>query len=275
MTAPMQIMGPLYTTLHQRNLYGRHLPAALRTTLLAGVFASMAVVLAAPGGSGLLEQLPSIFMMTIILRVLAGCLHRLESTRMQLHHRANHDSLTELANRDMFTEAMFGALTEPPRSIAAIFIDLDDFKGVNDTLGHAAGDKLLKEVADRLRSSVRATDVPARIGGDEFAVLLRDVADPSDAIAVAERFLHSLQGPMDLDGPYRVTCSIGIAVTTETTQLLTPGERAERLLQHADAAMYQAKTAGKNQYRMFDPRPASGPMPTTATGDVTFAEASR
>jgi diguanylate cyclase (GGDEF)-like protein len=130
---------------------------------------------------------------------------------------------------------------------AVLFVDLDRFKVVNDSLGHAAGDKVLVEVAQRLKSSVRPGDVVARLGGDEFLVLLDDIRDSSDTTRVAERILSALEKPIDLDGrEVFTTASIGIAVSEETL------DGPEHLIRHADSAMYRAKARGKARYEIFD-----------------------
>nr|WP_240897567.1 GGDEF domain-containing protein [Kineococcus vitellinus] len=161
-----------------------------------------------------------------------------------LREQARTDALTGLANRAAFTEALQRAASAPEAGFSVAFVDLDDFKLVNDARGHAAGDELLRTVAARLRAAVREGDVCARLGGDEFAVLLHGT-DGASAGALAERFVTALAEPVALPGgSARVGASIGVAHRA-------PGEDAEQVVQHADVSMYAAKAAGKNQVRVF------------------------
>jgi len=129
-----------------------------------------------------------------------------------------------------------------------LFVDLDDFKVVNDTLGHVAGDRLLVAAADRVRSCVRAGDVAARLGGDEFAILLDDGPELDHSVAVSRRILDALQVPLQVEGQeLAISASIGIAAARRD------GERPDELLRNADVAMYTAKAAGKNRYAVFEP----------------------
>ena len=168
----------------------------------------------------------------------------------QLSHRAFHDPLTGLANRALFLDRMDHALRvtrslEDP--VMVLFVDLDDFKSVNDTLGHDVGDQLLKIVADRIRRSAGSGDTAARMGGDEFAVLMEDRGGVDRAIDVAERLLESLREPVSIDGyEIAVLASVGVAVATQ-------GVSTTSVLRDADIAMYEAKRAGKGQIRIFDP----------------------
>jgi diguanylate cyclase (GGDEF)-like protein len=160
--------------------------------------------------------------------------------------------LTELPNRALLHDRLVHALARAPRSAlstAVLFIDLDNFKVINDSRGHQAGDRLLVTVAQRLRAAVRPGDTAARLGGDEFTVLLEDLTDPADAVNVAQRFLQQLHAPMELDGHRVVTsASIGIAVSGAADGIL-----ADDLLRQADIALYSAKDHGKDQFAMFDP----------------------
>jgi diguanylate cyclase (GGDEF)-like protein len=164
-------------------------------------------------------------------------------------YQAFHDSLTGLASRGLFLEQLtkrLGAAEHEVKRVALLFLDLDRFKAVNDTLGHAAGDDLLTITAGRLKSQLRATDVAARFGGDEFAVLLYGVATVADAARVAERILRTLGEPMPIAGrQLRVNASIGIAMST-------PGmpDPAD-LMRRADVAMYQAKRNGRGRLEIF------------------------
>jgi diguanylate cyclase (GGDEF)-like protein/PAS domain S-box-containing protein len=170
----------------------------------------------------------------------------------QLAHRAFHDALTGLPNRSLFTDRVEHALTRSirtPGQIAVLFLDVDDFKTVNDSLGHAAGDQLLIEIASRIDDCLRGGDTAARLGGDEFAILLEDVEDPAEAAGVAERVIEALRPPFVVDGKRTfVYASIGIASSSGL-----PAERAEELLRNADVAMYIAKRRGKGGHEFFEP----------------------
>jgi diguanylate cyclase (GGDEF)-like protein len=174
---------------------------------------------------------------------------RLTQLQEQLSHQAFHDSLTDLANRSLFSDRIDHALlrrTRTGKPVGVLFIDLDDFKGVNDTLGHSAGDQLLIGVAERLRTALRRPDTAARLGGDEFAVLIEDIDTPIEAEAVAERIFASLVEPFAIAGQsVTVHASIGVAISDDLT------DSASRLMRHADVAMYAAKSAGKNQHVLF------------------------
>ncbi|WP_051785812.1 two-component system response regulator [Endozoicomonas numazuensis] len=166
----------------------------------------------------------------------------------QLVQMAKYDSLTGLANRTLFREFLGASLARSQRrdkSTAVMYLDLDHFKEINDTLGHDAGDLLLKSVSDRLQECVREGDLVARLGGDEFAIILDDVAEASDAKLIAEKILTKIREPHDLDGEARhVGTSIGIATSEDTS------DDAESLLKAADQAMYVAKKNGRNDYRL-------------------------
>ena len=168
----------------------------------------------------------------------------------QLTHQANHDPLTGLANRALFSRQVREAL-DPSADVdvAVMFIDLDDFKGVNDTLGHAVGDELLRGVASRLVRSVRHDDVVARLGGDEFAMLVRRPSGAeAGAIEIAERTLQAFLMPVPAgEKPMNVSLSIGIAAKQHART------HAEELLRDADVAMYEAKEGGKRRFAVFTP----------------------
>ncbi|MGE5765298.1 MAG: putative bifunctional diguanylate cyclase/phosphodiesterase [Mycobacterium leprae] len=162
----------------------------------------------------------------------------------ELSVRAMYDGLTRLPNRAQLLERLEETLTAV-RSVAAVFIDLDDFKTVNDALGHQVGDHLLRAVAGRLRSCERSGDMVSRLGGDEFAALLFDVATPQDAVAVATRMLRSLDAPFAIEGhEITVQSSIGVA-------LAEPSDTPDTLLRNADTAMYVAKARGKGRCEVF------------------------
>jgi len=169
----------------------------------------------------------------------------------QLEHQAFHDPMTDLANRALFGDRVQHALARGDRMghgpTAVLFCDLDDFKTVNDSLGHAAGDELLRAVAERLRACIRPGDTAARLGGDEFGILLEE-ADAEGATLVAERILQGLAKPFSVEArQLAVTASIGIASTD------TAAGTADELLRNADAAMYSAKARGKGRHELFEP----------------------
>jgi diguanylate cyclase (GGDEF)-like protein len=169
----------------------------------------------------------------------------------RLRHEATHDALTGLANRSFFQEqlelALVHARNAPDRASAVLFFDLDDFKQINDTLGHLAGDAMLRVVADRLQHAVRARDVVGRIGGDEFAVLLNDRADRAAVDATVARIQETLVAPAPVhERVVYVTASVGI------TLLEKGDERIEDVLARADAAMYHAKGLGHARYAYFE-----------------------
>jgi diguanylate cyclase (GGDEF)-like protein/PAS domain S-box-containing protein len=176
----------------------------------------------------------------------------------QLRHQAFHDSVTNLANRALFNDRVEHAIERQERDgkpIAALVMDLDDFKTINDSLGHAAGDALLFEVGERLKECLRAADTAARLGGDEFAILLEDGGDGIQAVDVADRVMQMLEAPFYLeDKEVFVRASVGIAVAEG--QEASEGEvlkNAEELLRNADVAMYMAKERGKGRYQVFEP----------------------
>ena len=171
----------------------------------------------------------------------------------QLAHQAFHDPVTDLANRALFADRVAHALRSTVRAgslIAVMFIDLDDFKTVNDSLGHQAGDAILSDVARRLERAVRPADTVARFGGDEFAILLDGVSGSDEAALIAERLLSELERPTEVDGKQVYPrASIGICMSDE--DLLS--QDAEELLRNADVAMYMAKRDSKGSYRLFEP----------------------
>jgi diguanylate cyclase (GGDEF)-like protein len=177
-------------------------------------------------------------------------LHELSRLKEQLRHQAYHDPLTGLANRTQFVEEVERRLepavegTTPP---TVVFLDLDDFKVVNDTLGHAEGDRLLIGVAERIGAELRPDDLLARFGGDEFAILPAAGSSVEDAMAIAERVIAALELPFPIAGTdVIVGCSAGISAARGT-------DRVDELLRDADVAMYRAKADGKRRAEAFDP----------------------
>jgi diguanylate cyclase (GGDEF)-like protein/PAS domain S-box-containing protein len=166
-----------------------------------------------------------------------------------LHHRAMHDQLTGLPNRWLFNLQLKQALAHGKRNgrrVAALFLDLDDFKTVNDSFGHAAGDELLVQVSERLRGALRENDTLARLGGDEFAILLSDMSGAEEAMAVAEKLLLALDAPYRLQNQDVRSCgSIGLAIYPDDAQ------DSDSLLRFADLAMYQAKRAGRGTFACY------------------------
>jgi len=186
--------------------------------------------------------------------ILASCRDITERKAMEdaLSHRASHDGLTGLPNRQLFEERLKQAISRSDRRgarIAVIFVDLDDFKTVNDSLGHRVGDRLLVAAAERLRACTRTEDTVARLGGDEFVVLLEDLSGEEEALRVARRALKAMRRPFVLDGhELSVTSSLGVTVRSSTDK---PRDRKRDLVDEADKAMYEAKTAGKDGVRLY------------------------
>jgi diguanylate cyclase (GGDEF)-like protein len=178
----------------------------------------------------------------------------LENARLvdQLRQQALHDSLTGLPNRALFRDRLSQALQRrariPDDRCAVLFLDLDDFKDVNDGLGHAVGDALLRVVAERLRSTLRGADTAARLGGDEFAVLIGEAAGIDEVAAIADRIVGAIASPIVVASQeVNMRVSVGVAVSPEG------GESVDELLTNADAAMYVAKAAGKGRSVVYEP----------------------
>jgi diguanylate cyclase (GGDEF)-like protein/PAS domain S-box-containing protein len=178
--------------------------------------------------------------------------HQLEQ---ELKHQAYHDALTGLPNRVLFAERVADALDHArrtERTVGVLFVDLDDFKVVNDTMGHGTGDELLAAVAGRLAASVRPSDTAARLGGDEFALLIDDVPDGEVVEVFAERIVAAFTGPFTLsDAEVIATATVGVATSVDSTD-------ADELLRHADLALYAAKAAGKRRWRSYQPVLSAG-----------------
>jgi diguanylate cyclase (GGDEF)-like protein/PAS domain S-box-containing protein len=171
-----------------------------------------------------------------------------KQAEQQIEYQAYHDALTGLANRRLFQEHLSLALALAGRRnglVAVLFLDLDNFKLINDTLGHTIGDDLLRVVAERVKACVREGDTVARVGGDEFTIVLQDIVKSEDAAVVAQKVLRTIAEPVELNGHrLYVTTSIGI------TTFPDDGDDAETLLKNADNAMYRAKSEGRNTYQM-------------------------
>ena len=171
-------------------------------------------------------------------------------TKVRLAHQALHDALTGLPDRELFLDRLAVALDRSQRTgtaLAVLFLDVDNFKRVNDTLGHAAGDRLLEGLAERLRMTLRPMDTVARFGGDEFTFLFEELASEREAMLIAERISRTVALPIMLEeGETAVTVSIGISLARGSSLA------AETVIREADAAMYRAKARGRSRYELFD-----------------------
>ncbi|HWA38068.1 MAG TPA: EAL domain-containing protein, partial [Burkholderiales bacterium] len=168
--------------------------------------------------------------------------------QVQLEHQANYDALTGLPNRNLLHDRMRQAVfaQRSPRAMAVVFIDLDNFKFVNDSLGHGVGDKLLQGMAERLRGVLREGDTVARLGGDEFVVILNDQSSEEVIFRAMQRIIHEIGLPMQVDGhELSLTCSAGISLYPQD------GADVDTLLRNADAAMYRAKDHGRNNFQFY------------------------
>lgn len=179
-----------------------------------------------------------------------------ESNAARIRHDASHDSLSGLPNRYLFDRALATAIAAARASngmLAVLFVDLDHFKRINDTMGHDAGDDLLRTVAQRLRQCVRQGDIVARWGGDEFTALLPSVRSQEEAVIVVRRFLDALAAPVEVAGlSLRISASIGLAMFPGD------GEDGQSLLKHADMALYQVKADGRNGFQRYAPAQLDG-----------------
>jgi diguanylate cyclase (GGDEF)-like protein/PAS domain S-box-containing protein len=172
----------------------------------------------------------------------------------QLRHQAFHDDVTSLANRALFYNRVEHALArrrDDKSPIAVLFLDLDNFKSINDTFGHSAGDGLLRTIASRLEAALRVGDTVARLGGDEFAILLEDIEHETAVVDVVERLLELVRAPLSVEGrDVSIHCSIGVAMASATVDIAAT---VDELLRNADVAMYEAKGAGGDTHRQFAP----------------------
>jgi diguanylate cyclase (GGDEF)-like protein len=248
-----------FLTASARPLAGRQIRQAMVSPLIgeSGLIGAMTVANRLTEGTSfesddllLLETLANQAAVALENGQLEQSLAELSRLKEQLRHQAYHDPLTGLANRAMFAEQVEAQLAtrQPGLDAVVLFLDLDDFKLVNDTLGHGAGDRLLRVVAERINGCVRSDDLAARLGGDEFAVLLLDTPNLDRSMSVAQRIIEALQAPFQIGGnEISVGASIGIAATGR------PDDTADVLLRNADVAMYTAKAAGKRRAAVFEP----------------------
>ncbi|MEK6190918.1 MAG: EAL domain-containing protein [Chloroflexota bacterium] len=233
--------------------------SAGRLVLLAGASLMAPAVLVIEGVTGVPINIPVIAVGCVVLFLLVVArlsgvvsdlrttLHQRKILEAELERRALHDPLTGLANRVLFRDRLQHALARRNHSVAVLFLDLDDFKTVNDTSGHEAGDAVLTAVADSLRRTVRPADTVARLGGDEFAVLLDDNPDVYAAGLVAGRLISALEKPISIAGhQHSIGASIGISLGTSALST------AEDLMRDADIAMYVAKGQGKGRFTVFE-----------------------
>jgi diguanylate cyclase len=227
-----------------------------RLVLLSGAMLLAPAMLALQTALGepidvLLTAGSSVVLFSLVALRMSGMITERKLLEQRLKFQAFHDPLTRLPNRTLFMERFEQALARSERQggkVAVMFVDLDDFKEVNDSLGHETGDRVLVAVAKRLRVCLRPSDTAARLGGDEFTVLLEDVEDAQGAVRVAERILEELRTPIILGELERIVrASIGIALGSGTYD--RPGD----LLRRADLALYRAKGRGKADYEVFEP----------------------
>ncbi|MCU7938000.1 MAG: GGDEF domain-containing protein [gamma proteobacterium symbiont of Bathyaustriella thionipta] len=174
---------------------------------------------------------------------------QLEQQKDRLNHQAHHDALTGLPNRVLFVDRVYQAIKVSKRDkskIAILFIDLDRFKEINDTLGHSVGDKVLIEIAGRLKNNIRHVDTVARLGGDEFTLILPNLNHASSVMEIAQKLVDTLAKKIiSGENELYVTASIGISLYPDD------GDNTEVLLRNADSAMYQAKNEGRNNYQFY------------------------
>jgi diguanylate cyclase len=208
----------------------------------------------------------SAFMFLLVIARMAGIVRRNhelalqmvalteQSAQAELEHQAFHDALTGLPNRALFVDRVAHALANQRRDrlpVAVVLLDIDDFKNVNDGLGHAAGDVALREIAHRLEDCMRPSDTAARLAGDEFAVLIHDTESELQVVEIAQRVMDAIRAPISLEGrDVAIACTVGIAFSDRSA---ASGRDAHELLRDADAALYMAKESGSDQYQIFQP----------------------
>jgi diguanylate cyclase (GGDEF)-like protein len=210
-----------------------------------------------PGDLLLANMILPLSLLVIIISIITvflvyasrNTMFRLNQAYTDLEFSANHDSLTGLANRRLFNELLIQTIHSVKReniSCAMLYIDLDDFKNVNDLYGHKAGDQFLITIAERIKSSVRESDTTARVGGDEFIVLLHNISSHEDIIATARKILSNLTRPADfLNNEALISASIGV------TMIPGDGMEPDVLMSKADIAMYECKKKGKNAFLFY------------------------
>ena len=185
----------------------------------------------------------------VVSREINGMLDELQKVEEEVKYQANHDALTGLANRRLLSELIQHAIYHAGRygkNMAVMFMDIDAFKTINDTMGHDFGDKILKEVSDRLLKSLRKSDILARIGGDEFIILIENVDNFERVKTIANNILNKFHKAFIIDEKeYRLTISIGIAIFP------SDGQTSDTLLKNADIALYKSKDKGKDQYSFY------------------------
>ncbi len=255
-TAILMVMTPL-AVLNPEDLARSYIIMSIPIFILsflvvpwAGVATAVAIIVGTLIFSGASTYLGSVLSLAVVAVIVYLFAHSLNRAYYERHYQALHDSLTDLPNRLLFLDRLRHALDNARRDkslSAVLFLDLDNFKIINDSLGHEEGDKLLRIIGHRLRECSRPADTTARLGGDEFAVLLEDIEGVGDAVRVARRITDELRAPFDLQGrALTVTSSVGIALSNTTY------EQPEDLLRDADVAMYQAKKA-KKTHEVFNP----------------------
>ena len=194
----------------------------------------------------------------------------LPAQRQRIHHMAYHDPLTGLPNRALMQDRLRHAINLAQRDlvqVAVMFLDLDRFKVVNDTLGHEVGDLLLKNVAERMQASLRQTDTVARLGGDEFVIIMECIAELACCRDIANSIIQRISAPFNIQGhDIHVGTSIGIALYPQD------GTDAYSLVKHADMAMYVAKNAGKGTYRFYCAGMSDTVTPASSCAIETTAE---
>jgi diguanylate cyclase (GGDEF)-like protein len=224
---------------------------ACARALIGGPEAPMGVLGAHSGRDGAFGERDLAFLQAVA-HVLAGAVERMR-TEERIRHDALHDALTGLPNRTLLLDRLQQALARAGREgsrVAVLFVDIDNLKVLNDSLGHRAGDELLRAIGPRLRNELRTADTVARFGGDEFAVLCEDVDDEAHAVLIAHRLVRAFEDPFSVGGePRFATASVGVVVTNPAAP-----RSPDELLSDADAAMYRAKERGRGRYEVFDAR---------------------